>query len=56
VKLSRLLSKAARLSRDVEAIESGDPAKIAHRDRNRVIGRARVGFWWVLWGGRRGRL
>jgi hypothetical protein len=55
VRLSRLLFRAARASRDVEASESGDPSKIARRARNKVIGRAlaRAGLWRLLWGDRR---
>jgi len=55
--LSRNLYRAARLSRDVEAVESGNPKKIERRARNVMVGRAlaRAGFWSLLWGGSRRR-
>jgi hypothetical protein len=55
VKLSALLTRLARTSRDVEAIErtavTGNPEYVARRARNRIIGRAlgRLGFWRRLW-------
>jgi hypothetical protein len=50
-RLSRQLYRAARLSRDVAAVESGNPERIARRARNRLLGRllGRVGFWRWLW-------
>lgn len=49
--LSRLLFRAARLSRDVDAVSSGKPRRIARRTKSHVVGRAlaRVGFWRRLW-------
>jgi hypothetical protein len=45
-------------SRDVdtaEAVESGNPRRIARRARNIGVGRslAKAGFWSALWGSRR---
>jgi len=59
MRLSRFLYRAARTSRDVEAIaetaETGSPKYVARRAKNKLVGRAlaRVGFWRKLWGGRR---
>lgn len=49
--LSRDLYRIARLSRDVDALASGDPDRIARRIKNRVVGRVlgRLGFWHWLW-------
>jgi hypothetical protein len=49
--LSRNLYRAARISRDVEALSSGNPRRIRRRAKNVVVGRAlgRVGVWRWLW-------
>ena len=58
-RLSSTPSRAARLSRDVEAVgrsvETRSPAPIARRARNVTLGRliGRAGGWRWLWGGRR---
>jgi hypothetical protein len=52
--LSSSMYRAARLTRDVEAIQSGHAGR---RAKNIVVGRAlaRAGFWSLLWGGTRRR-
>lgn len=50
MRLSQFFYRAARLSRDVEAVSSGNPDRIARRARNKVVGRllARSLYRW-LW-------
>lgn len=50
-RLSTKLFKAARVVDDVEAIESGDPRRVARRAKNVALGRAlrRAGVWRKLW-------
>jgi hypothetical protein len=45
------LTRGQRLSRDADAIASGDPKRVVRRLRNRVVGRllGRIGFWRRLW-------
>jgi hypothetical protein len=56
LRLSRFLYQAARVSRDVEAIEktteTGNPKYVTRRAQNKVLGRAlgRLGFWRRIWG------
>jgi muconolactone delta-isomerase len=49
--LSRFLYRAARAARDIEAVSSGNPRRIARRAKNKAIGRAlgRAGVWRRLW-------
>jgi hypothetical protein len=44
--------RAARLTNDASVLASGNPARIARRARNRIVGRAlgRRGFGRFLWG------
>ena len=51
MKLSRALFRAARISRDLEAVSSGKPRRIERRAKNRIVGRllVRAGFWRWLW-------
>ncbi|MEW5705801.1 MAG: hypothetical protein AB1743_03245 [Actinomycetota bacterium] len=39
MKITRLLYKLARISRDIEVAASGNPKKIARRAKNKVLGR-----------------
>jgi hypothetical protein len=50
-KLIRTLTRAQKYARDVDALASGNPARIERRVKNRLVGRAlaRVGFWRWLW-------
>jgi|GEM_PF-1661421 len=52
--LVRWLYKLARLSRDIEALASGKPDKIARRAANKAIGRA-LGPRLYLRGRRKGK-
>ncbi len=49
--LSSQLFRAARVTDDLEALESGNPKRIARRARNVVVGRSlgRLGVWRRLW-------
>lgn len=51
MKLSSLLFKAARASRDGAAVTSGDPKRIERRAKNELVGRvpAKAGFWRAPW-------
>jgi len=44
--------RAARVANDLSVLASGNPTRIAHRARNKIIGRAfgRAGVWRALWG------
>ncbi len=45
MKITRLLYKLARVSRDIEVVSSGDPKKVARRAKNKVLGRALRRLW-----------
>ena len=49
--LSSQLFRAARIADDVEAVESGNPKRVARRAKNIAVGRAlgRAGLWRRLW-------
>jgi hypothetical protein len=55
MRLSRIFYRLARTSRDVEpierSVETGNPAYVARRVKNKLVGRAlgRLGFWRRLW-------
>jgi hypothetical protein len=48
---SSQLLRAARVMDDIEAVESGNPKRMARRAGNVVVGRAlgRAGVWRRLW-------
>jgi muconolactone delta-isomerase len=45
------LYSAARLANDISTIASGNPHRIVHRAKNKIVGRAlgRAGIWRRLW-------
>ena len=55
MKLSSFLYRAARISRNIEAVdktlETGNPKYAAHRAKNVAVGRTlrKLGFWRWLW-------
>ncbi len=46
---SSVFYRAARASRDAEAVASGDPARVARRIRNRLLGRMLRPVFRQLW-------
>ena len=46
-KLLRMINKWGRVAKDVEALTSGDPTKIARRAKNKAKGKllGKIGFW-----------
>lgn len=53
--LTSQLYRAARISNNISAVASGNPARVARRAKNVALGRAlgRAGVWRRLWGGGR---
>jgi len=51
IRLSTRLFRAARVVDDLEAVESGDPRKMARRAKNVTVGRmlSKAGVWRRLW-------
>jgi hypothetical protein len=49
--LSSKLFRAARVVDDVEAVETGDPKRMARRAKNVAVGKAlgKAGVWRRLW-------
>lgn len=49
--LTSQLYRAARISNNVQALASGNPARVARRAKNVTVGRAlgRAGVWKSLW-------
>ena len=44
--LSKTLYNSARVTRDLKAVSSGKPSKIAKRGCNKVVGRLFGKLWW----------
>jgi hypothetical protein len=50
-RLSRILYRASRTSRDLKALSTGSSRRIVRRAKNHAVGRvlARIGIWRTLW-------
>lgn len=48
-KRTRVLTDAQKYSRDVDALASGNPKRVARRIKNRIVGRSLRGVFRLLW-------
>lgn len=46
MKITKLLYKLARISRDIEVVASGNPKKVVRRVKNKILGRKLIRRLW----------